>query len=245
MILRLERLLLLGHRMRFRSWSLLTLGSVLVIHFGLALADLAWEVFILLFMIKHLMIVTIGQDFRSISKKNDPAGTAANTMTAMIKIEVIVIPTVLKVTPNTRTTKISCWAGVSIDQHLGSREAVPYSGGAQGPSPRATLSAITLYHSSLLLPFKRATTIIVILSHPTPPVSLFDAKQLSIMFSQILESSWFAATPRRTNSTTACDDWQSQIPGNALIKGYSQKAVCIIYIPSHAMTRNSSSSVIV
>lgn len=52
----------------------------------------------------------------------------------------------------------------------------------------------------------------VMLSHPTPPVSELEAKQLSIMFSQILSSSCFAATPLRTNSTTACDDWQSQMP---------------------------------
>lgn len=55
-------------------------------------------------------------------------------------------------------------------------------------------------------------TIIVMLSHPTPPVSLFEAKQLSIIFSEIFESSCFAAMPRLTNSTTACEDWQSQIP---------------------------------
>lgn len=52
----------------------------------------------------------------------------------------------------------------------------------------------------------------VILSHPTPPVSELEAKQLSIMFSQILSRSCFAAMPLRTNSTTACDDWQSQMP---------------------------------
>jgi hypothetical protein len=50
------------------------------------------------------------------------------------------------------------------------------------------------------------------LSHPTPPVSLFEARQLSIMFSQMADSSCFAAIPRRTNSMTACEDWQSQIP---------------------------------
>lgn len=55
-------------------------------------------------------------------------------------------------------------------------------------------------------------TIMVMLSHPTPPVSLFEAKQLSIMFSQIACSSCFAAMPRLTNSITACDDWQSQMP---------------------------------
>lgn len=91
---------------------------------------------------------------------------------------------------------------------------LPYSGGAQGPSPLATRSPIMLYHSSLDLPLSRAMTIIVMLSHPTPPVSLFDAKQLSIMFSQIECSSCFAAIPRLTNSTTACEDWQSQIPAS-------------------------------
>lgn len=56
-------------------------------------------------------------------------------------------------------------------------------------------------------------TTMVMLSHPTPPVSELDARQLSIMFSQIACSSCFAAMPLRTNSTTACEDWQSQMPG--------------------------------
>jgi hypothetical protein len=50
------------------------------------------------------------------------------------------------------------------------------------------------------------------LSQPTPPVSLLEAKQLSIIFSQMADSSCFATIPRRTNSITACEDWQSQIP---------------------------------
>ncbi len=54
--------------------------------------------------------------------------------------------------------------------------------------------------------------IMVMLSQPTPPVSELDARQLSIMFSQILSKSCFAAMPRRTNSITAWEDWQSQIP---------------------------------
>jgi len=52
----------------------------------------------------------------------------------------------------------------------------------------------------------------VMLSQPTPPVSELEARQLSIMFSQILSKSCLAAMPRLTNSMTACDDWQSQIP---------------------------------
>ena len=60
-------------------------------------------------------------------------------------------------------------------------------------------------------------TIIVMLSQPTPPVSLFEARQLSIMFSLILESSCLAAIPRLTNSTTACEDWQSHIPKQPLL----------------------------
>jgi len=54
--------------------------------------------------------------------------------------------------------------------------------------------------------------IMVMLSQPTPPVSELEARQLSIMFSQILSKSCFAAMPRRTNSITAWEDWQSQIP---------------------------------
>lgn len=54
--------------------------------------------------------------------------------------------------------------------------------------------------------------IMVMLSQPTPPVSELEARQLSIMFSQILSRSCLAAMPRRTNSVTAWEDWQSQIP---------------------------------
>lgn len=89
---------------------------------------------------------------------------------------------------------------------------VPYSGGAQGPSPLATRRAISSYHSSLDRPRRNATMIMVMLSQPTPPVSELEARQLSIMFSQILSRPCFAAMPRRTNSTTAWDDWQSQMP---------------------------------
>jgi hypothetical protein len=54
--------------------------------------------------------------------------------------------------------------------------------------------------------------VMVMLSQPTPPVSLFEARQLSIMFSQMDSRGCFATIPRLTNSTTACEDWQSQIP---------------------------------
>ena len=37
------------------------------------------------------------------------------------------------------------------------------------------------------------------------------------MFSLILESSCLAAMPRLTNSTTACEDWQSHIPEQRLL----------------------------
>lgn len=59
-------------------------------------------------------------------------------------------------------------------------------------------------------------TVMVMLSHPTPPVSLFEARQLSIMFSLIWARGCLAAMPLRTNSTTAWEDWQSQIPVNWL-----------------------------
>lgn len=54
--------------------------------------------------------------------------------------------------------------------------------------------------------------VMVMLSQPTPPVSLLDAKQLSIMFSQMEARSCFATIPRLTNSITAWEDWTSQIP---------------------------------
>jgi hypothetical protein len=56
----------------------------------------------------------------------------------------------------------------------------------------------------------------VMLSQPTPPVSLFEARQLSIMFWQMSSRGCLATIPRLTNSTTACEDWQSQIPANLL-----------------------------
>ena len=59
-------------------------------------------------------------------------------------------------------------------------------------------------------------TIMVMLSHPTPPVSLLEARQLSIMFSEIWARGCLAAMPLRTNSTTAWEDWQSQIPVDCL-----------------------------
>jgi len=46
----------------------------------------------------------------------------------------------------------------------------------------------------------------VMLSQPTPPVSLLDARQLSIIFSHMRWSSCLAAIPLRTNSITACED---------------------------------------
>lgn len=58
---------------------------------------------------------------------------------------------------------------------------------------------------------------IVMLSQPTPPVSLLEARQLSIMFSQMAGSSCLAAIPLLTNSTTAWEDWQSQIPSPMLV----------------------------
>ena len=115
---------------------------------------------------------------------------------------------------------------------------MPYSGGAHGPSPLETRSPIMLYHSSLVLPPRSPITIMVMLSHPTPPVSLLDARQLSIMFSQIRCSSCFAAMPLRTNSTTACEDWQSQIPIQRQCLVHPQ---CVDNVPSQAMTKNSSS----
>lgn len=119
---------------------------------------------------------------------------------------------------NTRTAELSYTTTLELNySSSGTDEAgssdLPYSGGAHGPSPFATLFAMSSYHCSFVLPCSRPMTIIVMLSHPTPPVSLFDARQLSIMFSQIAESSCFATIPRLTNSTTAWEDWQSQIPG--------------------------------
>lgn len=72
--------------------------------------------------------------------------------------------------------------------------------------------------------------IIVMLSQPTPPVSELEARQLSIMFSQIFSRSCLEAMPRRTNSMTAWEDWQSQIPN----KGHGRQ-----YIAAHIITRQT------
>jgi hypothetical protein len=61
------------------------------------------------------------------------------------------------------------------------------------------------------------------------------------MFSQIECSSCFAATPLLTNSITACEDWQSQMPG---IRQLGFERGCRLHAPSQAITKNSSSSVI-
>src|SRR5204863_10220271 len=110
---------------------------------------------------------------------------------------------VVKITTFPRCTELRYRMLIKVLHRKDAQKNLPYSGGAHGPSPFATLPATSSYHSSFVLPCKRPTTTMVILSHPTPPVSLLEARQLFIMFSQILCRSCFAAIPRRTNSITA------------------------------------------
>lgn len=73
------------------------------------------------------------------------------------------------------------------------------------------LSAMVLYQSSLVLPYKRATMITVILSCPLESPS--GARQASMRSSQILWSSFRSTICPRTNSTTSSFD--HQIPSNS------------------------------
>jgi hypothetical protein len=145
---------------------------------------------------------------------------------------------------NARTAELSYTIALELNYSPSTADVagssdLPYSGGAHGPSPFATLFAISSYHCSFVLPCRRPMTIIVMLSQPTPPVSLFEARQLSIMFSQIDARSCFATIPRLTNSITAWEDWQSQIP--LLWSAKVRDCRGGIASPSQATTRNSSS----
>ena len=53
------------------------------------------------------------------------------------------------------------------------------------------------------------------------------------MFSQIDESSCFATIPLLTNSTTACDDWQSQIPAKKVSLASGLTMDILLTIASH------------
>lgn len=193
---------------RLGTWSPLALvpGGV-----RLAFLRLAFELLVLVGFEKTLLIL-ISQDFCAVTKEYDSAGTDTNA-TPVVELKFIVIRAFVELMSDTRAAEFSYSPLVSrAFESVECSQNLPYSGGAQGPSPLATRSAIVLYHSSLVLPRKSPTTTMVMLSHPTPPVSLLEARQLSIKFSQIRYSSCLAAIPLRTNSITACDDWQSQIP---------------------------------
>lgn len=85
----------------------------------------------------------------------------------------------------------------------------------------------------------------VMLSQPTPPVSELEARQLSIMFSQIFSRSCFAAMPRRTNSVTAWEDWQSQIPGERAEQSANMTGACHVIRPRLTVTRNHQELIII
>lgn len=176
------------------------------------------RVFLVLFgVVEEILLGVVSQDFRAVTKEYDPAGTDAKG-TSVVEFKFIVIRAIIKLMTDTRAAEFSYSPSVSrAFESVGCSQNLPYSGGAQGPSPLATRSAIVLYHSSLVLPCKSPTMTMVMLSHPTPPVSLLEARQLSIMFSQIRCSSCLAAIPLLTNSITAWEDWQSQIPAVGMV----------------------------
>lgn len=62
------------------------------------------------------------------------------------------------------------------------------------------------------------------------------------MFSLIFESSCLAAIPRRTNSTTACEDWQSHIPEQRLL--VNVHAIHVV-VGMRTITRNDKELVVV
>ena len=62
------------------------------------------------------------------------------------------------------------------------------------------------------------------------------------MFSLILDSSCLAAMPRLTNSTTACEDWQSHIPEQDL--SVDVNALKMI-VHMHTITSNNKEFIVV
>jgi hypothetical protein len=135
----------------------------------------------------------------------------------VVKIHIDIIRAIVNLVMVSGTAELGCTIVLElvyspvVAGEAGSSD-LPYSGGAHGPSPFATRFEISSYHCSFVRPCKSPMMVMVMLSHPTPPVSLFEARQLSIMFSQIAARSCFATIPRLTNSITAWEDWTSQIP---------------------------------
>jgi hypothetical protein len=184
--------------------------------------------------------MALGRNFSTVTEKDNATAAAATVVgpESTVHIHVDIIGRVVNAMVDARTSELSYTIILELNYSLSTADVtgssdLPYSGGAHGPSPFATLFAISSYHCSFVLPCRRPMTIMVILSQPTPPVSLFDARQLSIMFSQIAERSCFATIPRLTNSTTAWEDWQSQIPVYVSAKARDHREVSRLTIASN------------
>jgi hypothetical protein len=191
-----------------RAWCAFAVVAGLVVGFLVVLIDLRIQILVLVFVIEHLAILSLGRNFGTVAKKDDATAAAVVRPEPVVQIHVDVIRRVVNTMVNAGTSELSYTIILELNYSPSTADVagssdLPYSGGAQGPSPFATLFAISSYHCSFVLPCRRPMMIIVMLSQPTPPVSLFEARQLSIMFSQIEARSCFATIPRLTNSTTA------------------------------------------
>ena len=174
------------------------------------LVDLRIQVLVFILVVEHLAVIVSSRDFSAVAEKDDAAAVAVAVVRSesTVQIHVDVIRRIVNAMVNAGTAELGYTIILELnyspsEADLAGSSDLPYSGGAHGPSPFATRFAMSSYHCSFVLPCRRPMTIIVILSQPTPPVSLFEARQLSIMFSQMEARSCFATIPRLTNSTTA------------------------------------------
>lgn len=154
---------------------------------------LARQVLVFFVIVKHALaaVVAVGEDFGAVAKHDDATRPAALTAVLDVHVEIIIVPVKVVDAGASVFSYLAvvlgiCLLRLELERRRERRGDLPYSGGAQGPSPLATRSATLLYHSSLDLPLSSPMMMMVMLSQPTPPVSLLEARQLSIMFSQIL-----------------------------------------------------------
>jgi hypothetical protein len=191
-----------------RSRGSLTVLTGLVVGFLVVLVDLRIQILVFVLIVEHLAVMVSSRNFGTVAEKDDAAAVAVVRSESTVQIHVDIIRRIVNAVMNAGTAELGYTIVLELnyspsEADLAGSSDLPYSGGAHGPSPFATRFAMSSYHCSFVLPCRRPMTIIVMLSQPTPPVSLFEAKQLSIMFSQIEARSCFATIPRLTNSTTA------------------------------------------
>ena len=79
---------------------------MIVIRLLLAFDDLGVEILVFCFVIEHLGFITVGQNFCSIAKKYDSACSATYLPCVLIKVEAVVIFTVLKTPTSSRTPEL-------------------------------------------------------------------------------------------------------------------------------------------